>query len=98
MKRITLTLTDEEYAALEQQAQAERRSVRGMAAYLVTKPQGWTVRPDWTWYPHQTLPPIGTSPPKCSRCGVYIANGALHFCSTALLATTHTTDNTSGIN
>lgn len=37
MKRITITLTDAEYDALEYTAQQERRSVRDMAAYLVTK-------------------------------------------------------------
>lgn len=37
MKRITITLTDAEYAALMQHATDERRSVRDMAAYLVAK-------------------------------------------------------------
>lgn len=38
-KRITITLTDEEYATLEQRAQQDRRSVRDMAARFVTQGQ-----------------------------------------------------------
>lgn len=37
MKRLTLTLSDEEFAALERHAADERRTVRDMAAYLVAK-------------------------------------------------------------
>ena len=39
MKRITITLTDEEYSLLETQAQTQRRSVREMAGFLVARPQ-----------------------------------------------------------
>lgn len=38
MRRIVLTLTDDEYANLEARAQADRRTVRDMAARLVTLP------------------------------------------------------------
>lgn len=38
MRRITITLTDEEYVDLEARAQAERRSPAQQAAYLVTRP------------------------------------------------------------
>jgi len=37
-KRIMITLTDEEFALLEQKAAQERRTPREMAAYLVTRP------------------------------------------------------------
>ena len=37
MKRITLSLTDDEYLNLEHYATVERRSVREMCAYLVVK-------------------------------------------------------------
>jgi hypothetical protein len=36
-RRLTITLSDEEYAALEAEAAQERRSPREMAAYLVTR-------------------------------------------------------------
>lgn len=37
MKRITIALTENEYANLEYTAQHERRTVREMAAYLTVK-------------------------------------------------------------
>lgn len=62
-KRLTITLTDEEYAYLEQRAAADRRSVRDMAARLVTQ-TGVIVTPDWTYrspvYP-SLWPPAVTS-------------------------------------
>lgn len=57
MKRITLSLTDEEHAELERRAAQERRTPREMAAYLVTKSQPWPFAPDWTYRPE-----IGTFP------------------------------------
>lgn len=52
MRRITITLTDEEYAALERQAEQDRRTPREMAAYLVTHSQkSPTIWPDWTYRP-----------------------------------------------
>ncbi len=62
MKRITISLTDEEYADLEQRAQQERRTPREMAAYLVTHPQGWTYTPDWTYRPFPNTLPYLTPP------------------------------------
>lgn len=46
-RRITITLTDEEYAILEQRAAQDRRSPREMAAYLMTRQPSWTdyIRP-----------------------------------------------------
>ena len=51
-KRITIVLSDEEYAVLEQRAQQDRRSVRDMAARFVT--QGQDIR---------FIPVAPTSPP-----------------------------------
>ena len=53
MRRITLSLTDEEYAELERRAAQERRTPREMAAFLVTKSQPWPFTPDWT---HRPIP------------------------------------------
>ncbi len=39
MRRIVLTLTDDEYEVLEQRAASERRTPRDMAARLVTAPE-----------------------------------------------------------
>lgn len=44
-KRLTIVLTDEEYAFLEQRAQMDRRTVRQMVERLVTQPQGIQVIP-----------------------------------------------------
>jgi hypothetical protein len=38
-KQLTIVLTDEEFSLLETQAQTQRRSVREMAGFLVTRPQ-----------------------------------------------------------
>lgn len=57
MKRLTIVLSDEEYALLEQRAQQDRRTPREMAAFLVTRPQGWTYTPDWTWRPNPVIAP-----------------------------------------
>lgn len=53
MPRITITLTEEEYGDLERLALAERRSVRDMAAYLVTRP-----RPAVTFLPAPYTQPV----------------------------------------
>lgn len=84
MKRITLTLTDEEYAELERRAAQERRTPREMAAYLVTRPPVLTIpyTPPTT-YPQQwwqnpvisTDRTIGLS--RCAACG---ASGS-HLCN-----------------
>lgn len=60
MRRITLTLTDEEYAVLEQRAAQERRTPREMAAYLVTRP-AFTAWADWTWRPNVWVNPSLTT-------------------------------------
>jgi hypothetical protein len=38
MRRLTIVLTDEEYAALEARAEADRRTPKQMAERLVTQP------------------------------------------------------------
>lgn len=53
MRRIVLTLTDDEYAMLEASAEADRRTVREMAAWLVTRPQ---FQADWTYRPQPNVP------------------------------------------
>jgi hypothetical protein len=56
MRRITIRLTDQEYADLEQRAANERRSVREMAERLVTAPPA----PQWSPY----LPSVPSLPPQ----------------------------------
>lgn len=72
MKRITITLTDEEYAQLERDAEQERRTVREMAAYLVAKKPlfraDWTWRPQPAWVPHTQIG-SGTTTLVC-QCGL----------------------------
>lgn len=84
-KRITITLTDDEYAYLEQRASADRRSVRDMAARLVTQP-GITIGADWTYRPPvypQLWPPAITSGttlnPSCWACK-YPDSSSSHTC------------------
>ena len=63
-KRITIVLTDEEYAALEQRAQQDRRTVRQMAERLVTQADYIRIIPT----PYPTTPwwnPIISSPNTC---------------------------------
>lgn len=88
-KRITLILTDDEYAFLEQRAQQERRTVREMAAYLVTRPAyhaDWTYRyltpyvaPQSPFLPPFTVTSSGTTGVTCYACSVPGANGT-HIC------------------
>lgn len=83
MRRIVLTLTDEEYANLEQRAQADRRSVRDMAARLVTQPD--LIRADWTWRPQPWVNPYtatsGTlTAPPCYACQNPAGRTAEHTC------------------
>lgn len=73
MRRITITLTDEEYADLERRAEQERRTPREMAAYLVSRPQP-LIRADWTYRPQSFIPYTGItsggdSISQCQFCG-----------------------------
>lgn len=84
MRRIVLTLTDEEYDLLEQKAQQERRTPREMAAYLVTRPQSILMpyTPPTT-YPQQwwQQPTISrtTATDSISRCQICGQSGG-HLC------------------
>lgn len=89
MRRITLSLTDEEYAELERRAAQERRTPREMAAYLVTRPPVLTIPyPQPTTYPLQwwqistdnTLNPLS----RCASCGLY----GSHLCASGNFAIT----------
>jgi hypothetical protein len=51
MRKLTIRLTDAEYADLEQRAQNERRTIREMAERLVTAPP----TPQWPWFPNTTI-------------------------------------------
>lgn len=67
MRRLTIVLSDEEYAELERRAAEDRRTVRQMAERLVTHQEPVTIRADWTWRP-QTVPyttPYIMSPTIC---------------------------------
>jgi hypothetical protein len=87
MKRIVLTLTDQEYAELERRAQQERRTPREMAAWLVTRPQEVTYQVDWTYrppvYPQQWWQTPIISTPATGGCpGCLSPTGAFtHTCN-----------------
>lgn len=84
MKRIVLTLTDEEYANLERRAQQERRTPREMAAWLVTRPETITIpySPPTTYplMPWQNPVISGSTTGGCAGC--FSPNGAFtHTCN-----------------
>lgn len=57
MRKLTIRLDNDEYAALEERARQERRTVRDLAAYLVTRPPSlWDV-PVTPWMPAPANPP-----------------------------------------
>lgn len=94
-KRLTITLTDEEYAYLEQRAQADRRTVRDMAARLVTAPQ---LTADWTYRPptYPQLWPLAitsgsTVVPSCRACS-HPDTSAAHTCIKSTWTLTNTCD------
>lgn len=77
MRRITIRLTDEEYAELERRAAEDRRTVRQMAERLVTLQEPVHIRADWTWRPQPYLPtwqPLISSP-NTSGFDATVTNG-----------------------
>lgn len=61
MRKLTIRLDDTEYAALEERARQERRTVRDLAAYLVTRPPNlWEHVPVTPWTP--LMPPFKVDP------------------------------------
>ncbi len=64
MKRITISLTDDELLDLEHHAANERRSVREMAAYLVVKNTPARPTIGGLTFVQQGIPNVFTYPPS----------------------------------
>lgn len=84
--KLTIELTEEEYAELERRAKAERRSPEQMAEWLVTRPVPVPV--EWNkpiiTYPSQLLPGMPGGPPAVlsSSASVPWRNDGQTYCGT----------------
>lgn len=58
MKRVSVTLTEDEYQALAAEAARERRTVSQQAAYRITRPAGLTIATTDTPPSIKPWPPI----------------------------------------
>lgn len=79
-RRLTIVLSDDEYAALEARAAQERRTVRQMAEWLVTRPSLIISQPNpyvqlWQYAPWNPLAPTVWCKSTAENAAQYMATG-----------------------